>query len=875
MLFLFRWYRILFLGCSLLYSFFLFPGSSPNQLSSNGFVENKGQILNQANFPNKDVLFMYTGKGIKIQLLKTGYSYELFSAAGLKSNEVTHQKSEFTARKRDLKIHNYRVDIQFLNANKDPLVVTEQKSDDYINYYNVADEITYIHSYRKIIYRNIYDKTDIEFLIEDGAEHAFKYNIILHPGANINDVKFMINGASEIKNSGATIEISTPLGTISEKIPFSYYVNHPAVNQPVNFKLKNNIISFSGIFDNTQTLVIDPSTNLIWCSYYGGSVLEYCTCNGVDSQDNVYIAGHTFSSNNIATNGAYQSVINASLDGFIAKFNSSGFRLWASYFGGSGAEQIFSMCLDANGNVYLSGDTFSTANIASVGAHQTVYGGGIDDALLVKFSGTGIRFWSTYFGGAEHDISQAVTVDQNSNVIIAGHSESNNLATQGAYKSTYSFAYDVFIAKFSSTGTLQWCTYYGDSGVDEAYSIVTDAGNSIYITGLTSSIAGISTPASHQVNSGGLTDCFIAKFNALGNILQWATYYGGIGDDHGTVIRVKKNGNVFIAGTTTSSNNIATPNAHQTVRGSADDAFVTSFSVAGARLWASYFGGDDTDYINDLVIDGNSNIIFCGQTLSTVSVSTLGAYQPNLSSIFNYDAFVAKFSNSGQKKLATYFGGPGNENGRGIAVNSTGKIYLAGETTSTVNVSTLGSHQPIAGGSQDGFLAKFCSDIEPVITPNNGTLCIGVNTITASNGYSNYLWNNGSTTNPMVTNNTTVQGTYQYAVFVDDGFGCSGKSDTAVITIANCYVSIKEFAGNEKAILYPIPSHDFINVVLPDEFTVKSSSVKIYSSKGDLVLNAVMRDQRLEIDIRELPIGLYFLQVTGSNGVTRKKFVKD
>ena len=341
------------------------------------------------------------------------------------------------------------------------------------------------------------------------------------------------------------------------------------------------------------------------------------------------------------------------------------------------------------------------------------------------------------------------------------------------------------------------------------------------------------------------------------------------------MIRVKKNGNVFIAGTTTSSNDIATPNAHQTVRGSVDDAFVTSFSVAGARLWASYFGGDDTDYINDLVIDGNSNIIFCGQTLSTVSVSTLGAYQPNISSIFNYDAFVAKFSNSGQKKLATYFGGPGNENGRGIAVNSTGKIYLAGETTSTVNVSTLGSHQPIAGGSQDGFLAKFCSDIEPIITPNNGTLCIGINTITATNGYSSYLWNNGSTSNPMVTNNTTVQGTYKFAVFVSDGFGCSGKSDTAVINITNCYVSLKEIIGNDAGLLYPVPSHDFIHLLLPEQLVDRSCFVTIYSSAGNLVLKSDLHDKCLDIDIRELPHGLYILQVTSSNGMINKKFVKE
>src|SRR5436190_23809739 len=115
------------------------------------------------------------------------------------------------------------------------------------------------------------------------------------------------------------------------------------------------------------------------------------------------------------------------------------------------------MTVASNGNVYVAGDTFSTSGIATNGTHQTAYGGGIDDVLLAKFDSNGQRLWCTYYGGTQHDIAQAVVEDKNGNVIIAGHTESTlAIATSGAYATTYNFLYDAFVAKFTSSGTLIW-----------------------------------------------------------------------------------------------------------------------------------------------------------------------------------------------------------------------------------------------------------------------------------------------------------------------------------------------------------------------------------------------------------------------------------
>ncbi len=823
-----------------------------------GFIENKGQVRDQADHFNKDVLFLYSGNNYNIQLRQCGFSYELFSLIdGGKS------KTE------EIKIQVHRVDVDFSGCNRETEIVKSGQGSEYLNYYNGPSEITGVRAYNKILYSNVYPFVDIEFVLLNDRDNPFKYNIILHPGANPGDVKFDFAGAKDLRISDKGLEIATSLGDITEHIPFSFYSDQPEVNIPAKFKLEGKTVSFEVDYDYHRTLTIDPSSNLIWSTYYGGTAYDYCTSTGVDGQDNVYIAGHSLSTSNIATNGAHQAVLNGNLDAYLAKFNSAGIRQWATYFGGSNFEQVFSIFVENNGNVYLTGDTFSSNNVASTGAHQVTYGGGIDDAMLVKFGSSGLRLWSTYFGGIEHDIAQGVTVDNVGNVIITGHTQSANMATPGSYNTVYSLAYDVFIAKFSSGGLLLWCTYYGDSGVDEAYGITTDAVNNIYITGLTESISGISTPGSHQQNTGGLADAYIAKFNTLGNTLLWGTYYGGPGNDHGNAIKIRGNGNIFVAGITNSGSGIATANAYQGTPGSVDDSFMASFNTIGVRQWGTYFGGEDTDYINDMTIDGNGNVIICGETLSTMSISTSGAYQATIASVNNYDGFFAKFSATGFKKMGSYFGGPSNDNIKGVSVNATGKIYLAGESTSSTGISTLPSHQSNPGGSQDGFFAKFCTSLEPLISPRNTTMCIGNNTLTATPGYSNYLWNDGSVANPLVTNNTTVQGTYTFAVFASDGYGCSGSSDTISIVIKDCYVTLAENNQDEKLRLHPNPATDYVIVEM-----TQPGQIEVYNSAGQLFLKRLVQETPFRLDISNFPPGLYFIRQESSRGTANGKFIR-
>lgn len=842
-------------------------GSSPN-----AFIENKGQILDQNYVANPDVLFMYIGNGMKVQLRKSGYSYELFKSESFSDLKGWGKSNASPELLKQAAVSLHRVDIDFLSSNQQIEIIRDGEQSLLLNYYINGADIHDVKSYTKVVYKNIYDKVDIEFLFNKGS---FKYNIILNPGADIDDVKFICQGASSIyqKNEN-TLVYTTSLGPIEESIPYSYYSSTPDKNHKVSFKLNKNIISFASDQNKQEKLVIDPSTSLVWGTYFGGNAREYCTSNGIDATNNVYIAGYSLSTANIATAGVHQSTLTGSFDAYLSKFNSNGVQQWGTYFGGTSFDVFYAIHVMPSGIVFASGDTGSSSNIASGGAHQTTYGGGVDDAILVKFDANGQRLWSTYIGGNQHDISCAITVDSNGDAIITGHSESSTaIATSGAYSNFYSLNYDVFINKFNTNGVRIWGTYYGDTGADEAYGITTDASNNIYVTGFTNSAFNISS-GGFQNFIGGSTDAFLAKFDPSGTNLIWATYYGGTGDEKGNALQCDvATGNIYLGANTTSSNSIASPGAYQAAIGSADDGFIAAFNSAGSRLWSTYYGGNDVDYINALVLDADKNILISGQTLSSNTMNSLGAYQNNLALSGFYDGFFAKFSNSGVRKLGTFFGGSDNENCTAICVDNLNKVYISGETSSTLSISTPGSHMQNYAGGVDAFLAKLCVAPEPIIAPS-GTITTCVNntyTFTASPGYPGYLWNTGGTNNPLAVNVGSVAGTFYFGVTATDSDGCSGTSDSSIV-IVNLCTGIEEKRSDGFISVYPNPAKETLTLRL-DIGNEPVGNIELFSVMGESILKGEVNETVHTINIKELASGVYFLRCDSEGKSLMKKIV--
>lgn len=393
---------------------------------------------------------------------------------------------------------------------------------------------------------------------------------------------------------------------------------------------------------------------VLWATYYGGANIDLAYAIDGDLSGNVYIAGFTISTSNIATAGAHQSVnsgpfTSAGGDNFLAKFSNAGTLLWATYYGGSGHEPYADVVCDNTGNVFLCGNTGSTTGIATAGAHQSALAGG-DDAYIAKFNSSGVRLWGTYYGGSDDERATTTDCDAAGNIIITGTTSSNNgIATTGAHLTTFNDGpgspdYDAFIAKFSTTGSLQWGTYYGGYGLEWANDIACDTSNNIFIVGQTLSITGIATTGAHQVSIGGGGDGFLTKFNAAG-VQQWGTYYGGADLDELCGVRVTANNYVYATGYTQSTSAIATPGAYHASlaasSASTQDAMLLEFTTLGTRKYATYYGGTSKEDCDRGITCTSNAVFFCGWTQSNNGIATTGAHQTSFAGLT--DGYLVKF----------------------------------------------------------------------------------------------------------------------------------------------------------------------------------------------------------------------------------------
>jgi gliding motility-associated-like protein len=760
------------------------------QNSSHVFIENEGQIVDQNGKPNLSVKYLLpVAAGMNLQLKANSFSYETYtfedtgSKRSLGENDLRNSRKLKSVTNR---FHFHRVDVTFANANSSPQMTTEVAATYYYNYYNNKSDrnLVKVHSYKRITYKDIYPSVDLVFDCSDGGKsETVEYYFVVKPGGDPGKIQLHFAGANKTRLKENHIEISVDKGKWHERIPESYLQSGNTLTKQRSVAAKNVRVNFKqdapdtygfdmGAYDHSQTLIIDPTPDLIWGTYLGDFLNDWSYSIAKDGNGNVFIGGSTNNSRNIATSGAYKTVIDGFSDAILGKFTSDGQLLWMTYFGGSQEDAINGLATDNNNNIVAVGFTFSSDNISTPNSYKPVKisPDWQTDAFIVKFTNDGSLQWATYYGGDSITFSSAIAIDKNNNIYITAWTNSaNGIATPGAYQTKYGGgsgldAIDGCIAKFNSAGAILWSTYYGDNSFDKCFGIALDRSANVYVTGITYSHQNISTPGAYQaVFGGGVMDAFIVKFNTDG-IRQWASYYGGTGDDYANSVCTDSKDNVFICGASGSLQGIATPGSQQTAYGGENrDGFFAKFTPAGKRLWGSYLGGEGEEDLNAITTDDLDNIAITGSTFSTKGFTTPGSYQPTLGIEKHWTTFLSFFSNDGMLQWGTYYGKTGAYgDGNGYAlVASADYIYVTGETMFTENIATCDAFQTNWSGNQDAFLAKFGKNEQLAIpaisisSDNDGVICKGqeVNFMASvqnmGNNYSfQWYWNG----NPVGTN---------------------------------------------------------------------------------------------------------------------------
>jgi len=291
-----------------------------------------------------------------------------------------------------------------------------------------------------------------------------------------------------------------------------------------------------------------------------------------------------------------------------------------------------------------------------------------------------VRF-STFLGGNAADNITDVAVDRGGHIYVTGQTNSDNFPITRALQDTRAAEDDIFIAKFCPTGdTLEFCTYFGGNGTDQATGIAIDSAGRIWVCGWTTS-TNLRMVMPLKPQNSGYDDALIVCLSSSGDSLLFSSYLGGNGQDRASDLVVDNYGSVGIVGSTSSSN-FPTVNALiDTLAGVATDAFVCKINATSKALsYSTYFGGSGADNAVGIVIDAEGAIYISGTTNSP----DLPVVQPLQDTLMGgFDLFVAKIDFSGAPLIrSTYWGGVQDDVPRRMALASDGKVIIVGKTYS-------------------------------------------------------------------------------------------------------------------------------------------------------------------------------------------------
>jgi hypothetical protein len=320
--------------------------------------------------------------------------------------------------------------------------------------------------------------------------------------------------------------------------------------------------------------------------------------------------------------------------------------------------------------------------------------------------------WGTFLGGTGIDGSMCMLVDGEGDIVVAGMTDSEDFPILNPYDSTFNGGeLDIFVAKLSADGSrLLWGTFIGGSAEDHVYCMAFDPNMSIVIAGETRSMDMPVTPGAFDTtfhlgepDSG---DIYAAKLTAAGNSLLWGTYIGGRNYDWILSCVIDKDGNVLLAGKTTSPD-IPVPGGFDTSPSNYGDIYIAQLSGDGSLLlWATYLGGIYDEEAYAIALTPYDQLIIAGYSASP-DIPVPNGYQTIKGQFSNI--YIANIDIIENKVIwGTFIGGDASW-GYSVAVNGYGEIYVVGGTYSD-NMPTPNGYSSFFGGKTDIYAAELSSD---------------------------------------------------------------------------------------------------------------------------------------------------------------------
>ena len=412
--------------------------------------------------------------------------------------------------------------------------------------------------------------------------------------------------------------------------------------------------------------------------------------------------------------------------------------IYCSYIGGSKFDAGVSIAVDGVGNAYISGDTNSKASSFPVTAGPGLnFNGGKSDTFVAKINTSGTALvYCGYIGGEGCEFNGGIAVDKAGNAYVFGQtsSDESTFPVKDGPDVTFNSpgttcdensADDCFVAKVNTAGTaLIYCGYIGGLGTDEAFigDIAVDDTGSAYVAGRTNSDEStFPVVVGPDLTHNGKDDVFVAKVNASGAGLDYCGYIGGAGVDgeNGSLLAIGRSGNAYVFGDTLSSqSSFPLAVGPDLIKDGNQAAFVARVNASGTGLdYCGYIESKDginQTFPGGIAVDGSGNAYIFGDTLAGPDTFPV-LLGPDLTFNGDFDTFVAKINAAGTGLIYCGYIGGGNEDEAfdgGIAVDESGNAYVVGNTASKEGSFpvAVGPGFEFNDGDIDAFVAKIATE---------------------------------------------------------------------------------------------------------------------------------------------------------------------
>jgi hypothetical protein len=447
----------------------------------------------------------------------------------------------------------------------------------------------------------------------------------------------------------------------------------------------------------------------LWAEVVGGNHDDNINSIAVDAGGNTYITGN-FRSQTISFDSIVLTNTDASAwpgsDIFLVKYDLNQNVVWAKKAGGTYDDVPVSFALDTSGNIFLAGYfqspsvSFDSVIITNVDVTAS------SDNFIAKYDNDGNALWAKGSGGTYMDYSTSVASDRSGNAYLAGYFMSHTIQFDSitlTNMDTVNWGFeDIFLAKYDPLGNLDWVKKAGGTLYDEARSVATDPEGHVYLTGYFFSPAIFDYDT---LKTDSFANIFLAKYDTDGNML-YTKNFSGSRNDIANSIALDGSGNIYIAGgfksDTLHLGNIKLTNADTMFF----DIFISKFDGNGNALWAESGAGVIDDLATNIAVDTLGNAFMVGYFYSPFITFDSDTLLNSDNSGSNFDFFLVEYDAGGSLQWINTASGLHWGQASSVAVDSSGKAYIAGNFNSSSIVFGSTVLTNMSAGSTDGFFAK-------------------------------------------------------------------------------------------------------------------------------------------------------------------------